>query len=137
LKYSPEEIQFYLIDLKKGVGFKPYSDARLPHAKVIAIDSEREFALSVLRGLINEMDNRGDIFRNYSVDSIKAFREKTQEKIPRILLVVDEFQNLFLEDDPVSRESSYFTWLTKPRRESLKFIKCHAWSNWYSSCVDV
>jgi FtsK/SpoIIIE family len=119
LKYSPEEIQFYLIDLKKGVGFKPYSDARLPHAKVIAIDSEREFALSVLRGLINEMDNRGDIFRNYSVDSIKAFREKTQEKIPRILLVVDEFQNLFLEDDPVSRESSLI--LERLTREGRSF----------------
>lgn len=107
LKYSPQEIQFYLVDLKKGVGFKPYADAQLPHARVIAIDSEREFALSVLRGLVDEMDKRGDEFRLNSVDNLKSFREKNPDvKMPRILLVVDEFQNLFLEDDSIGRESA-------------------------------
>lgn len=119
LKYSPDEIEFYLIDLKSGVGFKPYSDMRLPHARVIAIDSEREFALSVLRGLITEMDKRSTAFREISVDNIKDFREKNTAKMSRILLVVDEFQNLFLEDDQISRESSVI--LERLTREGRSF----------------
>lgn len=119
LKYSPDEIEFYLIDLKSGVGFKPYADARLPHAKVIAIDSEREFALSVLRGLIAEMDGRSISFRGHSVDNIKDYRGKMNAKMPRILLVVDEFQNLFLEDDQISRESSVI--LERLAREGRSF----------------
>lgn len=120
LKYSPQEIQFYLIDLKKGVGFKPYSDAKLPHARVIAIDSEREFALSVLRGLVDEMDKRGDEFRQTSVDNLKLYREKKPDvKMPRILLVVDEFQNLFLEDDSTGRESAMI--LDRLAREGRSF----------------
>jgi hypothetical protein len=126
LKYSPEEIEFYLIDLKKGVGFKPYSDIKLPHARVIAIDSEREFALSVLRGLIKEMNKRGDTFRKSSdssrglnIDSIKSYRDKTKEKMPRILLVVDEFQNLFLEEDQIANESTLI--LERLAREGRSF----------------
>ena len=45
LNYSPNEIQFYLIDFKKGVEFKLYDHYKLPHARVIAIESERELSL--------------------------------------------------------------------------------------------
>lgn len=107
LEYSPEEIEFYLIDMKGGLGFKHYVDTNLPHARVIAIESEREFALSVLRGLIDEIGVRTKIFNSETAENIQKYRNaRPEEKIPRILLVVDEFQNLFLEDDQISRESS-------------------------------
>ena len=48
LYYGPDEVEFYLIDFKKGVEFKPYATHRLPHARVIAIESDREFGLSTL-----------------------------------------------------------------------------------------
>ena len=41
LHYSPDELEFYLVDFKKGVEFKSYVTNRLPHARVIAIESER------------------------------------------------------------------------------------------------
>ncbi len=34
---SPEQVEFYLVDFKKGVEFKPYATHRLPHARVVAI----------------------------------------------------------------------------------------------------
>src|SRR5207237_4209703 len=46
LLYSPDEIEMYLIDFKKGVEFKTYANHALPHARVIAVVSEREFGLS-------------------------------------------------------------------------------------------
>jgi ABC-type multidrug transport system fused ATPase/permease subunit len=45
---SPEQVEFYLVDFKKGVEFKCYATHRLPHARVVAIESDREFGLSVL-----------------------------------------------------------------------------------------
>src|SRR5262249_24398716 len=36
LWYSPEEIEFYLIDFKKGVEFKTYASHALPHARAVA-----------------------------------------------------------------------------------------------------
>ena len=51
LWFSPDEIEFYLIDFKKGVEFQVYDQYQLPHAQVIAIESDREFGLSVLRKL--------------------------------------------------------------------------------------
>jgi len=106
LKYSPDEIQFYLIDLKSGVGFKPYATAKLPHARVIAIDSEREYALSVLRELESQMDSRHESFRAVSKENLSDYRSADESRtMPRILLVVDEFQNLFLEDDAIGRDA--------------------------------
>ena len=46
---DPDQVEFYLIDFKKGVEFKCYADHHLPHARVIAIESDREFGLSVLK----------------------------------------------------------------------------------------
>src|SRR5205085_5898629 len=51
LCYSPDEAELYLIDFKKGVEFEAYARHKLPHARVVAIESEREFGLSVLQKL--------------------------------------------------------------------------------------
>ena len=60
---SPEQVEFYLVDFKKGVEFKCYANRRLPHAKVVAIESDRAFGLSVLQRVDEELRRRGDLFR--------------------------------------------------------------------------
>jgi hypothetical protein len=106
LKYSPDEMRLYLIDFKQGVEFKPYAEARLPHADVIAIESEREFGLSVLNGLNAKLQERGECFRKAGVNNITEYRQKTGEKVPRILLVIDEFQEFFTQEDNISRQAT-------------------------------
>jgi hypothetical protein len=107
LHYSPDEIEFYLIDFKKGVEFKTYATHRLPHARVIAIESEREFGLSVLERLDGELRRRGELFRAAGVQDLPDFRKaRPQERMPRILFVVDEFQELFVEDDKLAQDSA-------------------------------
>jgi DNA segregation ATPase FtsK/SpoIIIE, S-DNA-T family len=106
LLYSPEELQFYLIDFKKGVEFKPYTDPPLPHARVVAVESEREFGFSVLQGLDNELQERGELFRKKGVNNITEYRKSHKKKVlPRIILIVDEFQEFFVQEDQVSREA--------------------------------
>jgi hypothetical protein len=106
LRYAPDELELYLIDFKQGVEFKLYADAQLPHAKVIAIQSEREFGLSVLRGLLAEMGQRGELFRAAGVPGLADWQIRTRKKLPRILLLVDEFRVFFTADDSVSSEAT-------------------------------
>lgn len=106
LAYSPDEMQLYLIDFKQGVEFKSYAEKALPHAKVIAIESEREFGMSVLQGLDEELRRRGELFRATGVEKISNYRHKTGKPLPRILLMVDEFQEFFSQDDGISRNAS-------------------------------
>jgi hypothetical protein len=107
LHYSPDPLELYLVDFKKGVEFKTYASHALPHARVIAIESEREFGLSVLQGLDAELKRRGDLFRAARVDDLATYRQKcAAEVLPRILLLVDEFQEFFTEDDAISSQSA-------------------------------
>ena len=103
---SPEEVEFYLVDFKKGVEFQAYANGSLPHARVIAIESDREFGLSVLRRLDIELRTRGERFRDLNVQDIAGFRETCDDPMPRILLIIDEFQEFFVDDDPVAQEAS-------------------------------
>jgi len=105
LLYPPSEVELYLIDFKEGVEFKTYASHELPHARVIAIESEREFGLSVLQGLQTEHKNRGELFRSHEVQNIADFRSKTGNGLPRILLLVDEFQGFFAEDDQIASQA--------------------------------
>ncbi len=107
LQYSPDEVELYLVDFKKGVEFKTYARYALPHARVIAIESEREFGLSVLQRLDAELRTRGDLFRNQGVQDIKGYRSaQPHARLPRILLIIDEFQELFVEDDRIAQEAA-------------------------------
>lgn len=107
LTYSPEEAEVYLIDFKKGVEFTTYATHRLPHARVIAIESEREFGLSVLQRLDGILRERGENFRAAGVNDLAGYREaRPNEVTPRVLLLVDEFQEFFTEDDKLAQEAA-------------------------------
>ena len=106
LRYSPDEVEMYLIDFKKGVEFKVYASFELPHARVIAVESEREFGLSVLQRLDVELKSRGDRFRDLGVQDLGSYRDADGGKnpLPRILFIVDEFQEFFVEDDKIAQD---------------------------------
>jgi hypothetical protein len=107
LWYSPEQVEFYLVDFKKGVEFKCYAVHRLPHARVVAIESDREFGLSVLQRVDDELKRRGDLFRALGVQDIPGYkRAGGAEPMPRCLLLVDEFQEFFVEDDRIAQTAS-------------------------------
>ena len=106
LHYSPDELEFYLVDFKKGVEFKAYATGQLPHARVIAIESEREFGVSVLQRLDEELRRRGERFRELGVQDLAGLRDACDDKMPRILLVIDEFQELFVTDDKLSQDAA-------------------------------
>ncbi|HEV3023613.1 MAG TPA: FtsK/SpoIIIE domain-containing protein, partial [Pirellulales bacterium] len=104
LVYSPEEIELYLVDFKKGVEFKNYATYMLPHARVVSVESDREFGVSVLQRLDAELRVRGEKFRDTGSQDVFSYRKATGEKLPRIMLIIDEFQEFFVEDDKLAQE---------------------------------
>lgn len=93
-QYSPDELSIYLVDFKRGVEFKIYADFVLPSFKVVAIESEREFGYNILVALEREQKIRADLFKKNHVDKIEEYRE-LGKKMPRILVIMDEFHELF------------------------------------------
>jgi S-DNA-T family DNA segregation ATPase FtsK/SpoIIIE len=105
--YGPDELECYLIDFKKGVEFKAFANGKLPHARVIAIESDREFGVSVLQRIDRELSARGVAFRKAGVQDLAAYRRaEAQPRFPRTLLIIDEFQEFFTEDDAVARDAA-------------------------------
>ena len=92
LLYSPEQLQFILLDYKEGTEFKLYED--LPHIKVLSIASEAEFGISIFEFLVDEIARRGDLFKKYQVGNLHEYNEKSKETLPRYLIIIDEFQVL-------------------------------------------
>jgi hypothetical protein len=107
LWYPPDQVRLYLVDFKKGVEFKTYATHKLPHARAIAVESDREFGLSVLQRLDAELTHRGDLYRKLGVQDLAAYRAQADvQAMPRILLIIDEFQEFFSEDDKLSQAAS-------------------------------
>jgi S-DNA-T family DNA segregation ATPase FtsK/SpoIIIE len=102
-KYSPHELEFYLVDFKGGVEFKSY--AELPHARVVLLEAERELALNVLKSLDTELRRRWDLVNKHGVSTLAEVRGKTQEHLPRVLFIADEFQGFFSRSDWIAHEA--------------------------------
>ena len=107
MKYSPEALRLVLLDFKKGVEFQVYSDAQVPHADIIGIESHREFGLSALEYVDSCLQRRGEMFRGAGVQDIASWNALHPDgMIPRMLVVIDEFQEIFVEDDKLSGQAS-------------------------------
>lgn len=105
--YGPDEVEIYLVDFKKGVEFKTYATHQIPHIRAVAIESDREFGVSVLHRVDSEMKRRGDMFRKAGAQDVASFRRaEPNTPMPRTLLIIDEFQEFFTEDDKLAQEAS-------------------------------
>lgn len=121
--YSPLELNFYLIDCTNGTGFKPYD--KLPHATFVSITNQREYTVSALEHLINEMYRRAELFKNageklgVTIEKAEEYRKQTGEILPRLLVIIDEFQVLLESGDKISRKAGFY--LEKIIREGRKY----------------
>lgn len=96
MNYSPNQLNLYLMDFKGGTEFKIYESERLPHIKLLALDALQEFGESILENLIQEMARRSEIFKKSGgYTKLEDYVTNTGEIMPRILVIMDEFQILF------------------------------------------
>jgi hypothetical protein len=106
-RYSPSELELYLLDFKEGVTLRNYSNIDhpeyLPHAKALGLQSDVEFGVAVLNHLYATYEKRMQLFKRSNVQNIKQYRESTGSVLPRIVVIIDEFQMLF-EDKAIARQ---------------------------------
>ena len=100
-KYSSDDLELYLLDYKQGIEFNIYTNPLLPHAKLIAVESSPEYGITVLRHLVDKINSRAILFKSNNTKDIYEYSEKVSS-IPRILLIIDEFQILFTENREIS-----------------------------------
>lgn len=107
LRYSPEQLRFYLADMKGGVSFVGYK--KLPHIAALSASSDRHYAESLLDLFQKEIDKRNSIFRRNGVMSLEQYNEKAKREglpiMPYHCMIIDEFQCLFMIRDEISSKA--------------------------------
>ena len=108
-KYSPDELNFYLIDFKGGREFEYYQagkviENQLPHIKLTGLTNDVEDGLAILQNLQIELQRRNDLFAEKGVKDIIQYR-KAGGKMPRLFVLVDEIQELFEKDEKLGQRA--------------------------------
>lgn len=99
-KYSPNEVELFLLDFKEGVEFNKYAveGETLPQAALIAKYADVGYGITVLDHLLQIYQSRADKFKKAGKTNYREYRKAfPNEQFPRILLVIDEFQVLYQE----------------------------------------
>lgn len=99
-QYKSEKLNLILVDPKK-VEFEFYRN--VPCVREVVTTTER--AESKINDLCNEMDNRYKLFSELSVRDIDTYNEISDEKMPKIVMIVDELADLAITSkDTVIRD---------------------------------
>ncbi|MCL2062028.1 MAG: FtsK/SpoIIIE domain-containing protein [Firmicutes bacterium] len=109
-KYSPNDLHIYLVDFKGGVEFKFYEANKImqnqvPHIRLTGLTSEPEDGVAILANIRNELRERETLFRKTSVEDIVAYNKKATTKLARLLVIIDEVQDLFEKDQKLCEEA--------------------------------
>ncbi|MEV4317288.1 FtsK/SpoIIIE domain-containing protein [Actinocrispum sp. NPDC049592] len=113
-RYSPDELELYLLDFKEGVSFAGLAPGRkdpswLPQARLVGVNvnTDREFGLALLRFLTQELARRAEAAKRQEVTKLAELREAEPEgHWPRIVAVIDEFQALFSGRDRITQQAT-------------------------------
>jgi DNA segregation ATPase FtsK/SpoIIIE, S-DNA-T family len=109
-RYDPEELQLYLVDCSAGGALRQFAPTEddpswLPHAVDVSVDSDRSSALDVLRSLNRELQRRIAMLNDAGATRFHQLRA-AGAPIPRIVCVIDEFQDLLTGTDETAIESA-------------------------------
>ncbi len=122
--YAPNEIQLFLLDYKEGVEFNAYTNPTiLEHARLVSVASSVGFGVGFLSWLDKEMKKRGELFKQSDVKDLSDYRKHGE--MPRLIVVIDEFQVLFSDKSTQvkgSVERSLNTLLKKGRSYGVHLV---------------
>ncbi|MGN8475348.1 FtsK/SpoIIIE domain-containing protein [Helicobacter pylori] len=122
--YAPNEVQLFLLDYKEGVEFNAYTEPNiLEHARLVSVASSVGYGMSFLSWLCKEMQKRAELFKQFNVKDLSDYRKHGE--MPRLIVVIDEFQVLFSDNSSKGKESveqSLNTLLKKGRSYGVHLV---------------
>ena len=106
MKYSPDEIQFWLLDFKFGGASSKYINASIPHIRIISENNKIDDAFCLFSMAYDEMNRRMALFNKHPIEPNLAEYNKylvsngiNEPKLPRIIILIDEVQEIFQGDN--------------------------------------
>ncbi|WQS63072.1 DNA translocase FtsK [Helicobacter pylori] len=122
--YAFNEVQLFLLDYKEGVEFNAYvADPPLEHARLVSVASSISYGITFLKWLCDEIQKRADRFKQFNVKDLNNYRK--HDEMPRLIVVIDEFQVLFSDKSTQvkgSVEGSLNTLLKKGRSYGVHLV---------------
>lgn len=103
INYNQQDVEICLLDFKGTVEFKIYADHYVPALKIVSVDCGREFGLQVLEAVLEENTIREDKFREVNASGTFDYKTKTGRSMPKVLLIIDEYQQLLCSDDAITK----------------------------------
>ena len=121
-KASPDDVKLILIDPKK-VEFNLYES--LPHL-LVPVVSDPKKAAGALSWAVNEMERRYDLIESVGARNIAGYNEvvagdPSMEKLPYIVIIIDEFADLMMTA-PDSVENSVCRLAQKARAAGMHML---------------
>lgn len=89
---TPDELKFVMID-PKMLEFSIYND--IPHLLTPVI-TEPKKAIKVLNAMVKEMERRYKLMSKVKVKNIENYNAKMDEKLPYIVVIIDELADLMM-----------------------------------------
>lgn len=106
-RYSENEVKIAVMDLKDGAEFNVYAKAGLQSVECVVNDEDPDAMLSFLKYYIAQMHSRQELFERMEeatgciIQKYEDYRatnsyiDDAMPMMPRMLLLIDEFQTLF------------------------------------------
>lgn len=96
LKYSPDTLHFYLMDMKPG-GVELADYRNMPHVSTLVADpGDPPINVEFLQSIREQIDIRARKMQKAGVRDLQGYNMRnTDKKLPRIVMLIDEFQSLF------------------------------------------
>jgi DNA segregation ATPase FtsK/SpoIIIE, S-DNA-T family len=106
LRYSPQHLHLYLFDLK-GVDFNVFDEVDVPHVRMIVSEISQELGLAALRNFRELLAERKKLVASAGAQKLSEYNRKNPTAIiPRVVIVIDEFQILFDGDVMAAKEAA-------------------------------
>lgn len=99
-RYRPDQLRFYLIDGQDGLEMQAYQN--LPHAELVSVHTPVDLVRGVLVDLGAELDRRSARLVRAGVGSIAEYWTAGHRDMPRSIIMIDEYQALFVGDSTAS-----------------------------------
>lgn len=95
-EYPPWELELVLADFKIVELSRYANRIPTPNVSVVAATGSVEFAQTMFKYIEDEMLARQEVFAAVGVQNIRDFRKKFNLALPRIILIADEFVQMFV-----------------------------------------
>lgn len=108
MKYSPEDLRFWLLDFKEGGASSFYTSAQIPHIEMISLNNDPDDAYALFRLLRDKVSERQisikEIGKKYNGKPFVELHEYNRfiddhpecgKHLHRIIVLVDEAQDMF------------------------------------------